>query len=188
MRSSRWTLFRNRSFLFYWLGYLLSHVGDSVFLIAAAWLVADVTGSGWMMGAYFMCLGIPRVLLMLVGGVFVDRMEPRTWMLLSDGLRGVVMILFYLLIVDGTPSVWGLYVIAVLFGTVDAVYWPAANKLRQRVVARENYSQANGVLVGSMQMAMIAGPVLGAALLALGGTGLAVLFNGISFFVSALTL
>ncbi|WP_157722047.1 MFS transporter [Tumebacillus avium] len=77
---------------------------------------------------------------------------------------------------------------AVIFGLVDAFYWPAAGVIRQRIVTKEHYTQSNSVLIGSMQVAGIIGPLAGAMIFAMGGYHLGLVLNALSFIISAGTL
>jgi predicted MFS family arabinose efflux permease len=185
---SRWSLFTNRNFLFYWIGFLLSSFGDAIFTLTLSWMIVDITGSAIIMGTYLMVVGLPRAALMLFGGVVVDRLSPRTVMLYSDLLRGVVMVVLLLLCLGGTPPLWSLYVLGLIFGSVDAFYWPAASRLRQNLVIREQYTQMNSIITGTIQASVIVGPLVGASLLSLGGYTLGIAVNGLSFLLSALTL
>src|SRR4051812_42132351 len=119
--TSRWSVFRNRDFRNFWLGYLLSQFGDAVFFITVGWMIVEITGSGLIMGTFLLLLGVPRVILMLVGGVLVDRISPRGLMFWSDILRAVVLGVMLLLPLEKGAPLWPLYVLAVIFGSVDAV-------------------------------------------------------------------
>jgi DHA3 family macrolide efflux protein-like MFS transporter len=186
--ESRWAIFRNRDFILYWLGFLLSLIGDAIFSITLSWLVVEATGSGVIMGSILMAMGLPRIVLMLLGGVMTDRMDARRVMIISDLLRAGVMGGLMVLAWGGRPPVWSLYAVALTFGAVDAFYWPAANALRQRLIPPGQLSQANGIITGSMQASVIVGPPLGAVLLKVGGYSLNLFLNGLSFLVSAATL
>lgn len=186
--SNRWAIFRNRNFVQYWLGYLLSALGDGVFDIALAWIVVEITGSGLVMGSIMLTMGLPRIVLMLVGGVVTDRMSPRLIMVISDLARTVVMGALFVLSLRGTPPIWSLYAMALVFGVMDAFYWPAAGAFKQHLVAEEHFTQMNSMVVGSLQASSIVGPLAGALLVHWGGYSLNILVDGLSFVVSALTL
>jgi MFS family permease len=174
--------------MLYFSGYLLSILGDAVFTISISWMIVQMTGSAVLMGTYLMAMGIPRTVLMIFGGVIVDRSNPRLIMIVSDCLRTGVLIFLMLLSYDGFPPIWSLYLLAVLFGTADALYWPSAGSFRQRVVSQEEYTQSNSLFVGAMQMNSILGPLLGAGLLAVGGFRTSMLLDALSFVASAGTL
>ncbi|WP_269768023.1 MFS transporter [Tumebacillus avium] len=102
--DSRFAIFRQRSFLFYWLGYVLSQLGDVIFMITMSWMIVEVTGSGIIMGTFLMMFGIPRLAVMLIGGVMVDRYDPRKVMIYSDLLRAAVLAVILAFSIGGCRS------------------------------------------------------------------------------------
>lgn len=86
-----------RSFALLWSGQTISRLGDSLYRISLAWWVLEKSGSSTTMGAVFMCMLAPTLLLTLVGGVLVDRLPRLRVILVADILSGSVMI------VDRTP-------------------------------------------------------------------------------------
>lgn len=181
-------IFTDQSFLVYWIGFFFSAIGDAVFSLAIMWMIVETTDSAVLMSTYLLLFGIPRLLFMLAGGVLADRWNPIKVMFWSDIMRAFLMFGLFVMTLLGTPTIWMLFILAVLFGSVDAFYWPAASSLRRFIVSKERFTQSYGVIMGTMQLASIVGPILAAGLLAIGGYGWAIGFNFISFVVSAITL
>lgn len=184
----RWALFKQKSFVMYWLGYLFSALGDAIFILMVSWFIVEKTGSGVTMGTFLLFVGIPRVILMLVGGAIVDRYSPRMVMLWSDLLRASILIVFTVLAVIGGLHLPILYGLGVIFGIVDAFYWPSITAIRQRIVTENHYTQSNSVLTGTWQVSAIIGPLLGGGLINLVGFEWGFGVTGLLFFISALTL
>ena len=63
---------------------LFSRLGDSLFTIALAWWVLQKTGSATAMGIVLICSTLPMLMLLLFGGVAVDRFPRLHLMLASD--------------------------------------------------------------------------------------------------------
>ena len=78
-----------RAFALLWAGRAISSVGDGIYLGALAWRVLETTGSAAANGVILICATLPTLLLLLVGGIAVDRLPRRTLLLLSDLLRGL---------------------------------------------------------------------------------------------------
>src|SRR5215813_10825940 len=114
-----------RNFRLLWSGETISLLGDQFYMLALSWLIIQLTGSGIAVGTVLMAGGIPRVLFMLVGGVMTDRMSPRTMMIVSNAVRGILTVILTLLVLTSTVQLWMLYVLAVAFGTADAFFHPA---------------------------------------------------------------
>ncbi|MFC4560181.1 MFS transporter [Virgibacillus kekensis] len=185
---NRWELFKLKNFVMYWLGYLFSAMGDAIFILVVSWYIVEKTNSGTMMGTFLLFVGVPRVVLMLVGGAVIDRFSPRIVMFISDLIRGIVLFIFaWLSITDGLqiPVLFGL---GSIFGVVDAFYWPSVTAIRQRIVKEHHYTQSNSVLTGTWQISAIIGPLLGGTLISLIGFGWSYSVTGLLYLISAVTL
>ena len=175
----------NRSFALLWSGQTLSRLGDSLFTIALAWWVLQKTGSATAMGIVLICSTLPMLVLLLFGGVAVDRFPRLHLMLASDLLRGGVVIVIAFLAFQQWLALWEIFVMSALFGGVEAFFYPAYTALVPDLVPSEMLPSANSLRSISLQAAQIVGPAIGAGIIALGGTSLAFALDGISFIVSA---
>ena len=195
------SLFQSRNVRLRVIGGLISVLGDQFYLIALPWLVLQLTGNALDVGAVLALAGVPRALLMLVGGAFTDRFSPRRVMLYSNYLRAAVVGLMAGLVLIGAVQVWMLYAMALLFGTVDAFFYPAAQAILPQIVSKDQLQAGNAVLMGSTQIATFVGPVVAGAMIALldgGGSarstadslGIGVAFgvDSLGFVVAAVTL
>ena len=153
-------LFKDRNFLFFWIGHLVSVIGDHVSFIAFPWLVLQMTGSPAMTGAVLAVQGLPRALLMLPGGAVVDRTSPRMVMMLTNGLRFfIVAVLGYLVAMDAADLVT-IFALALVFGIADAFFYPANTAILPSLVKKEMLQSANALVQTTVQLGVIIGPVL----------------------------
>ncbi len=159
-------LFKDRNFIIFWLGELISVIGDHVSFIAFPWLVLNLTGSPLMMGIVLAVQGLPRALLMLLGGAVVDRTSPRTVMLYSNLIRGLIMVALGLALVFDTISMPFIFAGALVFGVADAFYFPAATSITPSLVAKDRLQSANALVHMTMQLGIIIGPVLAGVIIA----------------------
>ena len=185
------TLFRSlrhTSFVLLWSGQAFSRLGDSLYRIALAWWVLEKTGSAKAMGTMLIFSYTPMLLFLLVGGVVVDRFHKLKMMLVSDVVRGAIVITVAILAAGQRLEVWHVYLASASFGMVNAFFQPAYTVIIPQIIPGESLPSANSLTVLSKQLADVIGPTLGAAIVALGSTSLAFAFNGVSFFVSAACL
>ncbi len=194
------TVLRQRNFRLLWIGEGISLLGDQFYMIALPWLVLKMTGDALAVGGVLAVAGIPRALFMLVGGALTDRFSPRTVMLGSNLLRMVIVGLLTVLVITGSATLWMLYALALVFGIVDAFFFPAQSSVVPQVVDKENLQIGNAIVHGTAQLSRFAGPVLAGALIALlgasesatgvdlRGIGYALGFDALTFLVSAITL
>jgi MFS family permease len=176
----------NPSFALLWSGQTISRLGDSLYAIALAWWVLEKTGSATAMGVVLICSTIPMLLLLLLGGVAVDRLPRVRLMLVSDLLRGGVVGLIAFLAFQQWLELWQLCVMSALFGVVRAFFYPAYTALIPDLVPTEMLPSANSLRSISLQLAQIIGPGIGAGIVALGGTSLAFALDAASFVISAI--
>lgn len=155
-----------RDFRFLWAGEGVSILGTQFHLVALPWLVLQITGSSVALGTVLMAAAIPRALLMLVGGALTDHFSPRTMMLISNAGRGVLSTILALLIATHHIHLWHLYVIPALFGTFDALFYPAYQSILPRLLPQESLPAGNALMQATIQTAMLAGPAPAGALIA----------------------
>lgn len=177
--------FTHRPFAALWSGRTISSLGDGVYLIALAWWVIETTGSATANGIILICAIVPTLLLSLVGGVIVDRAPRRALLLISDVVRGLVVGIVALLAWQHLLAFWHLAVLSLIFGTVEAFFYPAYASILPQMTPRESLPSANALARLSGEATGILGPALGGVLLALGNTPLAFALDALSFFVSA---
>jgi hypothetical protein len=88
-----------------------------------------------------------------------------------------------LLLVTG-PALWPLTVLALVFGTVDAVFLPAVGALPARITGRAQLARVQGMRGLAIRFAGIAGAPLGGLGVALGGAAAAFALAGMLIAVS----
>lgn len=153
-------LFRDRNFFTLWAGEFVSVIGDHISLIAFPFLVLQLTGSPALTAFVFAVQGLPRAVLMLVGGAIVDRTSPRNVMLVTNLLRcALVFLLAYLIYIDHV-SLTIIFVIAAAFGLADAFFYPAATSVVPSVVSKEDLKAGNAIMQGSIWVGVILGPAI----------------------------
>src|SRR5512137_2171065 len=170
-RSRRIRPLANRNFCLLWLGESVSLLGDQFYLIALPWLVFQMSSSALAFGTILMVAGIPRAVLMLVGGVMTDRFSPRAVMLVSNLSRLVITVLLALVVAGQMIELWMLYLMAFCFGVVDAFFHPAYRAIIPLIVDEDSLQVSNSILHGTSQLVEIIGP--GVAGLFLRGVGVA---------------
>jgi hypothetical protein len=135
----------DRDYRIFWAGESISVLGDQFHFVALSWLVLQVTGSGLALGTVLMAAAIPRGILMVFGGAIADRVQPKALIFRSNALRALVVGVVAALVVSGRVELWQLIVMAVLFGAVDAFFYPAVNTFLPLLVPGERLAAANGL-------------------------------------------
>lgn len=179
---------RHRPFALLWTGQTISRLGDSLHRIALAWWVLEKTGSATAMGTVLVLTQIPLLIFLLIGGIVVDRFPRLRIMFLSDILSGSVVTFIAVFSWLDLLQVWHIYVASLIFGFVEAFFFPAYQSVIPQITPSEMLTSANSLNGLSGRMTGIIGPVLGASLVAAGGTPLAFTIDALSFLVSAICI
>jgi MFS family permease len=83
-------------------------------------------------------------------------------------------------------QIWHIYVASLLFGFVEAFFFPAYQAVIPQLTPPDMLTSANSLNGLSGRITGIVGPSIGAALVATGGTSLTFALDALSFFISAL--
>ncbi|MFD3500248.1 MFS transporter [Streptomyces sp. NPDC058678] len=167
-----------------WLAaYTFSMVGDSVYYIALSWAAVQA-GTPSQAGVVMAVSAVPRALLMLGGGVIADRFGPRRVVIGSDAVRCAAGLAVAALLFLTSPGLWPLALLALVFGTVDAVFMPAVGALPARVTSRDQLARVQGMRGLAIRLASIVGAPLGGLAVAAGGAAAAFALAGLLIAVS----
>ena len=159
-------LFKQRNFSLFWFGEMASVIGDHISLIAFPWLVLQMTDSAALTGLVFAVQGIPRAILMLAGGAVVDRTSPRLVILITNGLRMLLVMALAYMIYQDTVEVGTVFMMAFAFGIADAFFYPASTSIIPSLVSRDELQAGNAILQTTLHLGMTIGPVVAAFLIA----------------------
>jgi MFS family permease len=165
----------------WWLGATISLLGDQFYIVALPWVVLQITGSGLAMGTVSMSAGIPRAVLMLMGGAITDRGSPRKLLMLTASARTVFVAAIGALLWFHALQLWHLYLLAVAFGTADAFTLPSAGALMRSLVQPEQLPAANSVWQSSALLTTVVGPAPAGVIMKALGAAWAFFIDAVSF-------
>jgi MFS family permease len=180
---------RIRRFRLLWSGLAISLLGDGMYLVAIAWQVYALSNAPTALALVGICLTVPQVTLVLVGGAITDRIERRRVLLTADLLRGVAVGVVGALAVAGELRLWHLFVLAAVFGVGSALFGPAFSAIVPELVPEDLILQANSLerFVRPLAIRFI-GPAIGGVIVAGAGAGTAFLLDSASFGASIAAL
>jgi MFS family permease len=184
-RSPNLALLREPNYRRLFWGQTISLVGDGIGPIAIAFAVLDLTGSASDLGIVLAARSVVITALILVGGVFADRVSPRIAMLRADFTRMLLMGAIAALLISGAAQIWELVVLFALEGAATAFFNPASSAIMARVVGPAELQAANGLLSLSKSAGQVAGPAIAGVLLAVAKPGWAIAVDAVSFGLSA---
>jgi MFS family permease len=169
-----------------WSGQSVSLVGDGVYTVALALETLRIDDHPLALSLVLAARLLPTVLLLIAGGVIVDRVPRRLAMLASDITRGAAVGVIALLVALGALQVWELIAISAVFGAADALFYPAATAVTPEILPAELLVQGSALNQTSQTVAeMLIGPALGGLMVVALGYQWAFALDGVSFAISA---
>jgi len=180
-------LLEHRDFRFLLAAEVTSAFGDwAMFIVLGVWM-NQLTGSAGKAGLVFFALAL-GALFGPVGGLLADKFKRKPMMIASDLVLAVVVLL--LLFVHTSEDTWLIYVVAVLYGAVGTVFYPARSALMRVMLPEELLAEANGVLSIARQGLRVLAPAIGVGLYVVLGRngGTVAILDAVTFVGSALFL
>jgi len=173
-----------RSFARYLAASSISSLGSGMATVALAFAVLDF-GGATDLGIVLLAREVPLVLLLLLGGVFADRLPRRTILVGTDLVKGAAQVATAVLLFSGTANVWNVALLQGVFGMAVAFSGPATTGLVREAVSDARLQEANALLGLSYSVLSIAGPAIGALIVAVGRPAWAITIDSVTFFASA---
>jgi MFS family permease len=174
---------RNVVFRRFWFGRVASHLGDGAAAIAIVLYVQELKGTGVAVGAILLAAGLPK-LLGPVAGSLADRVDQRRLLIACDLAQAVL----FGLAAAWVPPFAALVVVVALASVADTAFAPAGRSSLPVFVGAPDLPTANAWTGMALNLQVVLGPVIGAALFAVGGLRWALAVDAASFVVSALFL
>ncbi|MBW4680553.1 MAG: MFS transporter [Microcoleus vaginatus WJT46-NPBG5] len=154
-------LFRNRPFMLLWTGQILSQVADKVFLVLLITLLVDYRPpnalKASMKSAVLVANTVPAILFGSAAGIFVDRFDKKQILIISNLLRGLLLLAIPLL-----PKEFAfLLVVAFLESILTQFFAPAELSTIPLLVPKEGLLSANALFTTTMLSSLIIGFAVG---------------------------
>lgn len=174
-------VFGNGNWIRLWLGQTVSQLGDFVALIAFPLLIYEITKSAVGLGAGFAIEALPIIIVSPIAGVFADRWNRRTILLVSDTVR-----IFSTLGIFFSTDVWQLYVLALIAATMQAIFITTYAATIPQITEHQFVKAISLSYTGYNTMQVI-GPLIAAVLIGLlHGPRPVFLFDSATFAVAVL--
>lgn len=189
MSASTAGLRHNPDFLKLWFGQTVSEFGsritrDGLPLIAVITLSASPEAMGLLTAA----AALPALLISLPAGAWVDRRRRRPILIATDLLRAGLLATIPLCALLGWLNMTYLIIIAALTSGLALIYDHAYRALLPGLVGRDQVLEGNSKLATTDALAEVGGPSIAGALVQAIGAPFAILFDALSFLVSAFSI
>lgn len=143
----------------------LSLFGSALVQYAIMWYITLTTQSGLMMTLYIICGFIPTFLLSPFAGVWADRYNRKSLIMIADAMIAVVTLILAITFMLGYQAIWLLFVISAVRALGAGIQTPAVGAILPQIVPQEKLTKVNGINGSLQALTMFVAPIVSAALL-----------------------
>ncbi|MBZ5651970.1 MAG: MFS transporter [Acidobacteriia bacterium] len=180
--SHAWRALRWRNFRLYFSGQTISLIGTWMTRLATSWLVYRLTGSALLLGIVGFSGQIPTFLFAPFAGVWVDRLDRRRVLVVTQILAMLQSLALAALTLTRQINIQEIIWLSAFQGLINAFDMPARQAfLVQMVEDRQDLGNAIALNSSMVNLARLVGPSLAGAVIALAGEGACFLIDGISY-------
>lgn len=180
------SLWRDRRFRTFWSAQAVSEFGDRISelalpLIAVTLLDASPSQVGFLTAAVW----LPNLASLFIGSWVDQHRDKRPLMIAADLSRTIVLLSLPAAYWLDVLTLGQLYVIAILAGTAHVVFNTAYASFFVRLVAREQFLEANSKLSATRSISFMGGPAVGGLLIQWLTAPFAIVVDALTFLFSA---
>ena len=146
----------NRNFLLLWIAQAISQTAQNAIWFGVVVVVEDYTHSTTQLGLAVFSTILPGIVLGIIAGVFVDRMNKKTVLVTTNALRAVA-VLGYLLF---DKALFVVYLVNLVFCSISQFFGPAEAATIPRLVRKDQLISANSLFNLTFTGSQMAGIVL----------------------------
>jgi MFS family permease len=175
-------VFRNRPFLLLWLSQAATQIGGNMVIFGLTVIISKATGSTTAVSALILTFLVPAVLFSAVAGVFVDRMDRRTVLVVTNLMRGVAFVAVFLV----GNNLIAIYLLNIFISTVTVFFAPAEAAMIPNLLPRRQLLAANGVFTLTLNAAFALGfALLGPLVVKIAGPQALLVLVAVLYFIAA---
>lgn len=151
--SSAVSVLRNGNFLRLWLAQLVTQVGGNMVLYGLTVLIYSATNSNAAVSVLLLTFLVPAVIFSAVAGVYVDRLDRRLVLIVTNLLRAAAFAAIFLV----QDQIMLVYLLNIFISTVTTFFGPAEAAMIPFIVRRDQLMSANGVFTLTLNAAFALG-------------------------------
>ena len=175
-------VFRNRPFLLLWLAQASTQIGGNMVIFGLTVIIAKSTGSTTAVSALILTFLVPAVLFSAVAGVYVDRLDRRLVLIVTNLLRGAAFIAMFLV----GDNLIGIYLLNIFISSVTVFFAPAEAAMIPKLLPRRQLLTANGIFTLTLNAAFALGfALLGPLVVKIAGAEALIMIVAIFYFIAA---
>jgi MFS family permease len=136
------SIWRNRDFVKLFIGRLLANAGDSLYAVAAMWLVHEIGGSTFYTGLAGFLVMLPNALQMFLGPI-IEKLPVKKTLVGTQLFQAVLILLIPLADSLGVLSVWMILVLMPLLALMNQLVFPIQSALLPILLQKDQLIKGN---------------------------------------------
>lgn len=181
-------LLKNKNYMVLMIGNFVSLMGSNIQQFVLSLYVFDLTGSATLFASMLAISILPRILLSPLAGVFGDWFDKKKSIIILDTINALILGVFaFYMFTNGTLSIGLIYVLVVLLEITEIFFHSSMSAVLPSVVEKEEYLEANSLRTMIVSFGQLMAPIFGAIIYGAFGLLIALIANGVSFLISAIS-
>ena len=176
------------TFIFVWLGQVISLIGSGLTGFALGVSVYQTTGSATQFSLIYLFTELPAIIVAPVAGAIADRCDRRWVMILSDTGSGISTALIALLLWFGQLEIWHIYLAMAASSTCKGFQFPAYAATPTLLITKKHFGRANGMIQLGKAVGQLFSPILAGLLIGIIQVKGVILIDLVTFSLAILTL
>jgi MFS family permease len=136
------SIWRNQDFVKLFIGRLLANAGDSLYAVAAMWLVHEIGGSTFYTGLAGFLVMLPNALQMFLGPI-IEKLPVKKTLVGTQLFQAVLILLIPLADSLGVLSVWMILVLMPLLALMNQLVFPIQSALLPILLHKDQLIKGN---------------------------------------------
>ncbi|RPF53446.1 MFS transporter [Aquisalibacillus elongatus] len=152
------SIWKNKSFLFLWTGSSINNLTFQVFVLAIPIIIYELTQSTFAMSAMRAIQFIPNILLGIIIGVIVDRLNRKRLMMGALSVQILMIASIVVLLMSDQLVVWHLYMLGFVLYSSSYAFGNAYHTILPLIMPKGQLTTANSALTFMSTFISIIGP------------------------------
>ncbi len=144
---------------------LMWGTGHQLITVSQGYLLFELTESTLWLAALGAAIGIPNVIVAVLGGLLADRVPRTRLLMIGSAIAGLPMLTIAVLLTFGALEPWHLLVAGAAQGSALALDWIARLSLLPDVVPKKSLIRAISIDQSAFNGARVLGPLIGGFIL-----------------------
>lgn len=177
-----------RNFVLLWFGQSISSLGSSMTSFAITIWAFERTGSALTLSISGMLIMAPKMVLGVLAGPFIDRMNKKAIILISDIGAGLCTLTLFLLLRADSLEIWHIYSLNFVSSILASFQRPANDVAVSLIVPKKYYIKASAMQSFSSGTIQILSPIFAAFLLGITDMSVVIIFDLVTLIFACSTL